>query len=203
MSYELEKDPYLDSPDGVLKNLLEITNSDELARVEGNLTGIQIASMAEKPVEGDFDLGHLQAIHKRIFGSIYPWAGELRTVELSSGSTRFASIEYLPKAAQEVFDSLKSDGLLVNLSDEDYTSKFAHYYSEVNILHPFREGNGRTQRAFFSLVAAQSGRFLAWDRLDADQNIQASIAAYNGDESKLTGMLAELVVQKRGIDLAA
>jgi cell filamentation protein len=203
MSYELKEDPYLDGSSGVLKNLLEITTSEELARVEGNITGIQITSLAERPVEGGFNLDHLQAIHRRIFGSIYPWAGELRTVELTAGSTKFASLEYLPQAAQEVFSRLRDVNLLVDLSDEEYPTQLAHYYSEVNVLHPFREGNGRTQRAFFSLVAAQSGRFLAWDHLDPQENIQASIAAYSGNESELARMLAELVVQKQDLDSAA
>jgi cell filamentation protein len=193
MSYELINDPYVDRSTGILRNLLEISSSSELAKVEGDITGIQIASLAEKPVEGNFDLDHLQAIHRRIFGSIYPWAGELRTVELDRDSTKFASVEYLPQAAKGLFNSLSEEKYLSSLSDEDYPVRLAHYYSEVNILHPFREGNGRVQRAFFSLLAAQSGRTIAWDRMDPNDNVSASVAAYNGDESYLVKMLATLV----------
>lgn len=193
MNYELENDPYLDQSSGILKNLLEITNAEELAKAEGDISGAQIASLAERPVEGNFDLEHLQMIHKHVLGSIYLWAGELRTVELSLGSTQFASVEYLPQAAKEVFDSLAAEKFLSDLSDEDFPFRLAHYYSEVNLLHPFREGNGRTQRAFFSLLSAQSGRRIAWAQMDPEENIQASIAAYNGNEGYLVKMLTPLV----------
>ena len=82
---------------------------------------------------------------------------------------------------------------LSTLSDEDFSIHLAHYYSEVNILHPFREGNGRTQRAFFSLLAAQTGRKIDWDKMDKEENIQASIAAYNGNESYLIKLLNPLI----------
>jgi cell filamentation protein len=193
MNYELENDPYLDRSSDILKNLLEITNAEELAKAEGDITGVQIASLAERPVEGNFDLEHLQTIHKHIFGSIYPWAGEFRTVELSLGSTRLASVEYLTRAANDVLEPLVADRLLTDLSDEDYPFQLAHYYSEVNLLHLFREGNGRTQRAFFSLLAAQSGRRIAWAEMDPEENIQASITAYNGNEGHLVKMLTPLV----------
>ena len=157
------------------------------------MTAVAIATLTEKPVRGNFDLAHLQAIHKRLFGAIYPWAGELRRTEMSKDSTRFASVDSLNQAANQLFDSLHKEKLLNGLTDEDYVRRLAHYYSEVNILHPFREGNGRTQRAFFSLLAAESGHRIAWDLMDASKNLAASIKAYNGDESDLVKLLTTLI----------
>jgi cell filamentation protein len=138
-------------------------------------------------------LEHLQAIHKRLFASIYEWAGKLRTVEMAKDNTRFAPIEYLVQAAENLFNELKSEKYLDNLDDKKYVQRFTHYYSEVNILHPFREGNGRAERVFFSLLAQRTGRHVAWDLLDPGEAIQASIAAYNGDEGQLVKLLAPLL----------
>ncbi len=114
-------------------------------------------------------------------------------VELDRDTTKFANVEYLPSAAQEIFDGLKEEKYLDDLSDEDYITRFAHYYSEVNILHPFREGNGRTQRAFFSMLANRTGRYIAWGDMMEDENVEASARAYNGDEVYLAKMLAPLI----------
>ena len=193
MVYDTDTDPYVDPATGVLRNSLGISDTDELAEAEADLTTVAIATLTEKPVRGNFDLAHLQAIHKRLFGAIYPWAGELRGTEMSKDSTRFASVDSLNQAANQLFDSLHKEKLLNGLTDEDYVRRLAHYYSEVNILHPFREGNGRTQRAFFSLLAAKSGRRIAWDLMDASKNLAASIKAYNGDESDLVKLLTTLI----------
>ena len=193
MVYDTDTDPYVDPATGVLRNSLGISDTDELAKAEADLTAVAIATLTEKPVRGNFDLAHLQAIHKRLFGAIYPWAGELRRTEMSKDSTRFASVDSLNQAANQLFDSLHKEKLLNGLTDEDYVRRLAHYYSEVNILHPFREGNGRTQRAFFSLLAAKSGRRIAWDLMDASKNLAASIKAYNGDESDLVKLLTTLI----------
>ena len=193
MVYDTDTDPYVDPATGVLRNSLGISDTDELAKAEADLTAVAIATLTEKPVRGNFDLAHLQAIHKRLFGAIYPWAGELRRTEMSKDSTRFASVDSLNQAANQLFDNLHKEKLLNGLTDEDYVRRLAHYYSEVNILHPFREGNGRTQRAFFSLLAAKSGRRIAWDLMDASKNLAASIKAYNGDESDLVKLLTTLI----------
>lgn len=195
MSYGTDNDPYLDPGRGILRNLAGITTAKELEKAEANLSAAAIALLKERPVLGNFDLAHLIAIHKRLFGSLYPWAGELRTVEMNKGATRFASAEFLPQAAQTLLAELQAENLLDNLADKAYAERLAHYYSELNILHPFREGNGRTQRAFFTLLAARSDRDLAWERMDPAANVAASIAAYHGDESKLVKTLAALLVK--------
>ncbi len=193
MVYDTDIDPYLDPATGVLRNSLGITNADELAKAEANITTVAIAALAEEPVTGNFDLAHLKAVHKQLFGSIYPWAGELRKVEMVKGKTRFANVDFLAQAAAQLFDNLHAENLLNGLADKDYIRRLAHYYSELNILHPFREGNGRTQRAFFTLLAAQSGRHIAWDLMDPAENLAASIEAYKGNGSNLVKLLTGLV----------
>jgi cell filamentation protein len=195
MAYQLDKDPYINPETGVLRNLFGAKDLETLSQIEAEITVAVIATLNEHPIPGNFDLEHLQAIHKRLFASIYDWAGKLRTVEMAKDKTRFAPIEYLVQAADTVFSGLKKEEYLDNLDDEKYVARFAHYYSEVNILHPFREGNGRTERVFFSLLAQRSQRHVAWDLLDPGKAIQACIAAYNGDESQLVKLLAPLLLK--------
>jgi cell filamentation protein len=193
MAYQLDKDPYIDPKTGTLRNLFGAKDLKTLEQIEAEITVAVIATLNDHPIPGSFDLEHLQAIHKRLFDSIYDWAGKLRTVEMAKDKTRFAPIEYLTQAADSLFSGLKSEKYLDNLDDKTYVARFAHYYSEVNILHPFREGNGRAERVFFSLLAQRSGRYVAWELLDPEKAITACIVAYNGDEGQLEKLLAPLL----------
>lgn len=146
-------------------------------------------------VPGQFDLDHLCAIHGYMFDGVYPWAGELRSVELTKGSVRFVKAASLRQSAKSLFEALRRENLMNNLPHEVYIEHLAHYYSEINILHPFRDGNGRAQREFFSLLAAESGRYIAWELMDSAEEVAANIQAYNGDESGLVRLLSPLVKQ--------
>jgi cell filamentation protein len=101
-------------------------------------------------------------------------------------------LSILVQAADNLFKELKSEKYLDDLDDKKYAQRFAHYYSEVNLLHPFREGNGRAERVFFSLLAQRTGRHVAWDLLDPGKAIRACIVAYNGDEGQLIKLLSPL-----------
>lgn len=193
MPYSSIPDPYIDTETGVLKNLLNISSNEELENAEADITAAAIASIADQSALGNFDLDHLKNIHWELFNTIYSWAGEIRTVEIAKENTRFANSDAVVRAAKQLFDELHAENLLKGLPREQYAGRLAHYYSEVNILHPFREGNGRAERVFFSQLVAETEYRLAWERLDADENLRACIAAYGGDESLLTAMLDGLL----------
>jgi cell filamentation protein len=119
----------------------------------------------------DFD--SLQAIHKRLFGKVYRWAGKLRTIEINKGNTRFAFSQYLDTLGPEVFAHLAEEDWLRGLEREALVERLAHYYSELNVLHPFREGNGRAIRTVLSLLAQQLGWVINWDDMTAEENVEA------------------------------
>jgi cell filamentation protein len=193
MPYSSTPDPYIDSETGVLKNQLGISSDKELEEAEADITAAAIASIPDEPALGEFDLEHLKNIHWELFSVVYTWAGEIRTVEMAKESTRFANSDAIEQAAKALFDELHSDNLLKDVPRDQYVRRLAHYYSEVNILHPFREGNGRTERVFFSQLVVDAGSRLAWERMDADANLRACIAAYEGDEEQLAAMLGDLL----------
>jgi cell filamentation protein len=193
MSYGSDPDHYTDFETGVLKNLLGITSQEELDEAEADITAAAIAAIPEEPPLGDFDLEHLQNIHWELFNAIYDWAGEIRDVEISKDNTRFANSDAIESAAAELFNALHDEDLLKNLPRDQYIRKLAYYYSEINTLHPFREGNGRTERVLFSQLVMLAGYRSAWERLDRDENKRVCIAAYGGDETPLAEMLNTLL----------
>lgn len=193
MPYSSTPDPYIDSKTGVLKNLLGISSSEELKNAEADITAAIIASLPDEVALGNFDLEHLKNIHWELFSSIYSWTGEIRTVEIAKENTRFANSDAIEQAAKNLFEELHTENLLKGLPRDQYVQRLAHYYSEINVLHPFREGNGRTERVFFSQLVAVAGYRLAWERMDAYENLQVCIAAYEGDEKPLAAMLDRLL----------
>lgn len=107
----------------------------------------------------------------------------------------FCLPQYIELYAQDVFTQLAAEKHLAGLSRESFVDRLAHYFAEVNAIHPFREGNGRTQRAFFGQLADEAGWPIDWSDLDGDRNIEVSIAALRGDNQPLWTMLSELVVE--------
>ena len=187
-------DPYLDLQSGVLRNRLGITDAGELARAEAELTSYRLIELRASPLPGRYDLPHLQAFHRHIFGDVYDWAGELRTVTLGKGGALFCLPQHLVATADDVFTRLARDRHLRGRDRTAFVDGLAALLAEVNTLHPFREGNGRTQRAFLAQLARDAGYRIRWAELDPEANTAASAAARAGDTSLLRAMLERLVV---------
>lgn len=184
-------DPYLDLDSGVLRNLLGITDSAEVRGVEATLSASRIYDLNRTPLPGAYDLAHLQAFHRRIFGDVYDWAGELRTVLIGRG-TAFCRPEHIVGDAEELFAWLARTGHLRGLERDPFLDGLTDLLSDLNTLHPFREGNGRTQRAFVAQLAADSGHPVRWSGLDAAENVAASGAAHAGDTAPLRTLLDKI-----------
>ena len=157
----------------VLKNKLDIREQEKLQRFERKLTMLRLMELLENPIEGDFDLKHLQAIHRYIFQDIYEWAGEIRTVDIAKGNM-FCNVRFLSSQADEIFGRLKGDNYLEGLTREEFVKKIAFYFSEINALHPFREGNGRCQREFIRSLAIRNGYLIKFANVDAEEMLTAS-----------------------------
>lgn len=191
MKYSSE-DPYVDPQTGVLHNLLGITDPAVLEQVEADLTLVKAFLLVEDPIPGDYDLVHLQAFHRELFGDIYGWAGELRTVAISR-SEPFCLPQHIETSAAAIFGALREETWLRGLQRSAFVDRLAHYLGEVNALHPFREGNGRAQRAFFGQLAREANWHLRWARLDREENDEASRASLLGDPSPLRDLIDAIV----------
>jgi cell filamentation protein len=188
-------DPYADPVTGVLRNKLGLSTAADLEAAEREITHAALILLKETPVRPAYDLAHLCEVHRRVFGDIYDWAGQVRTVAIAKG-TMFCLPQYIEPSATEIFRQLRSENFLRGLERDPFIARLTYYLGEVNAVHPFREGNGRTQRAFFEQLADDAGFPLAWQRLDADRNIAASVAIMRGDPEPMRKMLDELVQER-------
>ena len=187
----MPEDPYSDPVTGVLYNKLGLGTAAGLEAAEREITHAALILLDESPVSPSYDLPHLQEIHKRIFGDIYEWAGQIRTVAIAKGAM-FCLPQYIDSSAAVIFGELHDEDCLRGLRRDAFVARLAHYLGEVNALHPFREGNGRAQRAFFGQLARDAGFTLAWQHLDPARNVEASAAIMRGDPEPMREMLDAL-----------
>lgn len=187
----MSDDPYVFPGTDVLRNMRDIRDGAELEQIEASLTYLRSLQLASQPIPGDYDLPHLQAFHRYLFGDLYEWAGELRTVVLAK-TDLFCLPEHIESYGAEIFGKLAEEHQLSGLDQETFIDRLAHYLGDVNALHPFRDGNGRAQRAFFAQLASDAGYRLDWELVDPQRNTAASVAAIQGDESPLRELLAEI-----------
>ena len=195
--YEAGTDPYCYPASMVLRNKLDIREAKLLEEVESlysqkRLTDLYTASA----VTGRFGFRHLSRIHRYIFQDVYAWAGQIRTVRIHKGQTTFAYPENLRSEADRIFAKLRQERLLQELPQPVLLDRLSWYIGELNVLHPFREGNGRALRAFFRELLLRQGLWLRFEKLDPDEWLQASIAAYAGDLSKMKALLSRILDSK-------
>jgi cell filamentation protein len=182
-------DPYLDPASSVLENRLDIADQATLEQTEAAFAATRSYELSQAPLKGSFDLVHLQAIHRYLFGDLYEWAGQLRTMDIGKGGNRFAHYAHIESAAAAIFTQLAREKHLKGLGPADFTARAAYYPAELNALHPFREGNGRTQREFLSHLAHASGYYIAWEHVSQEDILTAAIQSFHGDTANLATLI--------------
>jgi cell filamentation protein len=188
--YDAIDDPYTYENSTVLVNKLDLRAQAELDAFEAEIS----SARAEEPLpEGVLDFTHYRAIHHHLFQDVYDWAGEVRTVRISKGGNPFCFPENIEDQATKLFHDLRTAGYLRNLDAQTFSAKAAHFLAELNAIHAFREGNGRSQLTFFALLADYAGHPLDLDKLEAEEMLEAMIASFGGDERGLAAVIKGLV----------
>lgn len=159
------RDPYLDSS-GILRNLLGIIEQAELQQVERVLAASRVLELERDPVEGDFDFTHLRAIHRYILQDVYDWAGELRTSDTGAFGIPHARPQFLTDELDRVFTQI-TDRPPSTTDRDAATDTIAAHWSELTLVHPFRDGNSRSQRVFFNQMFRHPGWAVDWADVDA------------------------------------
>ncbi|WP_198298395.1 Fic/DOC family protein [Bordetella genomosp. 8] len=168
---------------------MNIASQDALDRTEAALAALRSNELRAEPIVGKFDLAHLQAIHRHLFKDIYAWAGDIRSVDITKGSTRFASHEQIVSYAPQITRKLAQEQFLKGLTPSIFSARAGHYLGELNVLHPFREGNGRSIREFIGQLARGAGYDIDWRAIERDEMTQAAIEAYHGDSSRMARLI--------------
>ena len=148
--------------------------------------------LIENPIQGTFDLLHLCAIHGYLFQDVFDWAGQLRTVDISRGESRFANFGLIEGYLGKVLSGIATEGFLQGLTPDSFVARLAHYMAEINAAHPFREGNGRVQRLFCAQLAEQAGYFIDFETAGRDEIYAVMIASFKGDEKPLVTLLSRI-----------
>ena len=182
-------DPYLYPGTSVLKNLRDIRDPERLARLEADATSERIDQLKQTPISGKFDTRHLLAIHHHIFQDVYPWAGELRTVNIGKSGGLFALQQHIVSTLAKTLEDLKQERYLSGADLKRFCDRGAYYLGEINAIHPFREGNGRTQREFMRELALRNGYTLEWSRVSRDRMMDASKQSFRRDNAGLAEVL--------------
>ena len=141
----------------VLINQFDIRDAQKLAEVEGVLTATRTAQWLNAPKADDFSFAHYREIHRYLFADLYAWAGQLRAVDLSKKGTQFCKWDKIAEESARVFNGLKRQNFLKNITRDQFLSELTDFYCKTNFLHPFREGNGRTQRVFLTQLVRNAG----------------------------------------------
>lgn len=173
----------------VLINKLNIRDAGALAAAEREITSLKIAMAKQSPVKGRFDLQHLRRIHQYVFAEIYPWAGELRHVDIAKGN-QFCLAQNLTMYADTLFQKLERENYL--LGAENIPQRLAYYLSEINVLHPFREGNGRTQRLFIEYLAGAAGYKVDFSDVSPEEMVLASAESFACEYERINAMFARI-----------
>lgn len=166
-----------------------------LSQLEGMCTAARIVDLLKKPVSGNFDLTHLKKIHHYIFQDIYSWAGQFRMVNISK-ELLFCDVNFIEKELNKLFLKLKGENYLKDCSEDNIAAKAAYYLGEINAIHPFREGNGRTQREFIRELLLPTGFYVDYSRCNAKMMLYASINAFAGDYTLMTELFDKCIVRK-------
>lgn len=181
-------DPYLDE-NRVLKNKLGIKDQDTLDKVERDITSYKISLLDKDPIKGKFNLAHLKAIHKHLFSDIYPWAGKIRDGYLQKGEQDFMMGYRIVPESQKLFQQLKDEKFLKHTEPDKIAERLAYYMGEINVIHPFREGNGRTQRIFIAQLAREAGYELNFKNVTQQEMIDASIQVHKLNYKPLENLI--------------
>ena len=171
----------------ILKNKLGIKDEKLLKEYETRIVAFKIATISSAKLPKDYTPERLKFIHKYLFGDIFYFAGEYRQENITKGNFRFSEYEYIEDNIQRIFDNIKIDEMK-KMSFSQFVKQISYIMTELNVLHPFREGNGRTIRELIREICFDCGYVIDWYEINHDDILRASIRAVV-DETEQIKML--------------
>lgn len=170
----------------VLINKLGIRDLSTLQQAERDFTFARLLELQRKSIVGKFDFKHLKTIHKYIFQDLYEWAGKTRSVNIAKGNSEFCLVQNIDSFASTIFPAFFNECYAVRDDRTEFVKAFTSFYGEMNALHPFREGNGRTQREFARELCLKCGYIFDLSHTCHSQMLEASVLSFmKADNSKL------------------
>lgn len=185
-------DPYVYPGSEVLKNRQEIRDAGEAQRNERLRVIARHRNLGRAIQSGalviDVSPEGYRALHRQLFHDVYKWAGEIRTVNIAK-QDRFCLAPHIESELAKRFALIRAENELKGLSPAEFAGRAAVHLGELNAIHPFRDGNGRTQRLFLKALAHQAGHALSLTRIEAGAWLKASIESFHGDYSRMRAII--------------
>ncbi|MBA5805338.1 MULTISPECIES: Fic/DOC family protein [Rhizobium] len=192
MVYTAESDPLCYPGTTVLRNKLDLTDQSELDEFE---TTMFVLRSEEPWPEGNLDVTHYLALHHHLFQDVFDWGGEIRTIRIGKGGNWFCYPEFIANELNRIFQELARADYFEGLTPANFAAQAAHLLAEINAIHPFREGNGRTQLTFLALLARHVGLPFNAEVLDRERVIEAMIESFAGSEQPLATLIFDIVTE--------
>ncbi|WP_018097457.1 Fic/DOC family protein [Sinorhizobium meliloti] len=189
--YNAVEDPLCYPGSHVLRNKADIKDQDQLDEFEQ----LMFDSRAEEALpDGDLDFTHYRALHRHFFQDVYEWAGETRTIRTGKGENWFCYPEYIENEANRLFNELAARDHLANTESKDaFAGDAGWLLAEINAIHPFREGNGRIQLVFLTMLTRNAGYELDEGKLEPKRFLEAMIRSFSGDLAPLAGEIRRMI----------
>lgn len=188
--YRVEADPGCYSGSDILINLPDLRDATALEAFEVEAVGRR---SLEPPPAGRFDTIHYRALHRHLFGDVYGWAGSYRMIVTWKGNSRFAQPDFIPDQMEAVFARLRAAPFLPGSDSDLFVAQAAEFLGDVNHIHPFREGNGRTQLIFLRLLGQRAGHPFRSENVEQDAFLRAMIDSYHGRMEALVDELERML----------
>ena len=173
--YEARNSIYCYKDSDVLVNKFDIHDNKKLEEIERKIVLAKLYELRQNHQIGNFDVSHFVGIHRFLFEDIYPFAGLFRNENIAKGNFSFAEWEYIEDELKKLLDQLKEENYLQNLDRNIFIKRLSYYMAELNVLHPFREGNGRTIREFIRQLAYKNGYVLNLKNINPKEMLHACI----------------------------
>lgn len=187
---------YFVDGESILENKLGIKDQKKLQAIEQNIVTKKTAIILNE-TSTIFDFNFLLHIHKTLFEDIYEFAGKIRTVDIAKpeASVPFAYARFIETEANRIFDVLNAKKYLVNLAVQSFIQEIANLSAELNALHPFRDGNGRTIRLFLILLADNADYLLDYSQASSKEIIDADRLAFEGNPKSLLSLYEKITIK--------
>ena len=183
MNYEERRSKYYYEDTDILINKMDIKDVNLLNEYERRVVSLKLLIINYTTFSNKFDAAMLKDIHKFLFSEIYDFAGEYREENLAKDDFRFASCDFIESELERILKPMKNIDEYKALEKKEFAEKIAYFISEINVIHPFREGNGRTYREFVRQFAYQVGWNLDWSKCSYEEIYAASLkSVYDTDD---------------------
>ncbi|EOE4687066.1 Fic/DOC family protein [Vibrio vulnificus] len=182
--YGAEQDHYCYPDSNTLVNLLDIRDSDDLDKAEVAFSELRYIEYSSSVLTlEEMDITHFKHLHWVLFQDVYGWAGEFRDVDISKGSSRFAHCVFIERSLVKELGRIPQ---LRHFKDRISAVRLiADIFCEINVIHPFREGNGRATRFFFEELVFIAGYDINWPEISKEEWVEANIQGFLGNTSFL------------------